>query len=94
MCRTLAGNGQSCRSRGDYDDVRRASVAKQRVVEAMRGAIVVRKQDGIPLLQEQLRSADKDMFELALTVAREFPGAEIDETLADELALTSPERQR
>ena len=43
-----------------YDEVRRADVPKQRILEATRGAILARKSDGIPLLVEQLRSPDKD----------------------------------
>ena len=42
-----------------YDEVRKADVPKQRMLEATRGAILARKPDGIPLLVEQLRSPDK-----------------------------------
>jgi HEAT repeat protein len=75
-----------------YDEVRKAEVPKQRLLEATRGAIVARNEDGIPLLLEQLRSTDKKFFQLALTTAREFPGGEVDQALAAELARTEPER--
>jgi HEAT repeat protein len=75
-----------------YDLVRKAEVPKQRIIEATRGAILARKQEGIPLLVEQLRSTDKGLFQIGLTVAREFPGSEVDKTLAAELATASPEK--
>src|SRR5689334_17031801 len=46
-----------------YDLVRKAQVPKQNVLEAIRGAILARKADGIPLLVEQLRSTDKALFQ-------------------------------
>lgn len=75
-----------------YDDVRKADVPKQRIIEATRGAILARKQDGLALLLEQLRSSDKLMFQLALGTAREFPGTQVDEALAGELAKAAPQR--
>ncbi len=72
-----------------YDDVRKADVPKQRVLEATRGAILARQQDGLPLLLEQLRGADKVLFQMALSTAREFPGNKIDQALAAELATLS-----
>lgn len=75
-----------------YDEVRKADVPKQRVVEATRGAILVRKDDGIPLLLEHLRSDDKPLFNVALQTARELPGKKIDETLAAELETAVPSR--
>lgn len=75
-----------------YDDVRKADVPKQRVIEATRGAILARGEEGLPLLVEQLESTDRKMFQLALGTAREFPGKGIDKALADELAKTIPQR--
>lgn len=75
-----------------YDEVRKTELPKQRIVEATRGAILARKDEGIPLLLEQFRSTDKKMFELALFTAREFPGSEVDKALAAELAKTPPDR--
>ena len=68
-----------------YDEVRKADVPKQRIVEATRGAILARKDQGIPLLIEQLQSSDKIMFQLGLGTAREFPGDQVDKALATEL---------
>jgi HEAT repeat protein len=76
-----------------YDLMRKADLSKQRVREATRGAILARKAAGMPLLVELLRSGDKEMFRLALTVARELPGKETSDVLAAELVGATPERQ-
>lgn len=75
-----------------YDEIRKADVSQPRILEATRGAILARKDDGIPLLLEQLQSSNKAMFQLALTTAREFPGSGVDTALADELVKATPER--
>ena len=87
----LHNAGKSADAIAIYDEVRKTELPKQRIVEATRGAILARNQEGIPLLLEQLRSSDKKMVELALGTAREFPGKEIDKALADELAKAKPE---
>jgi HEAT repeat protein len=75
-----------------YDEVRKADVPQQRILEATRGAILSRKQDGLALLVEQFRSPDKALFNLALGTAREFPGREVDAALATEVTKAPPER--
>jgi HEAT repeat protein len=76
-----------------YDEVRAADVPRQRMLEATRGAILARGKDGIPLLMEQLRSNDKELFQMGLATAREFPGREVDQALAAEVEKASfPER--
>ena len=84
--------GKSADAVALYDEVRKAELPKQRIIEATRGAILARKDEGIPLLLEQFRSTDKKMLELALFTAREFPGGEVDKVLAAELAKATPER--
>lgn len=88
----LVAEGKTGEAVEFYDAVRSADVPKQRVIEATRGAILARKQEGIPLLLEQFRSPDKRFFQLALITAREFPGAEIDQALAAELERAAPPR--
>jgi HEAT repeat protein len=88
----LQAEGKSTEAAEIYDEVRKAELPKQRIVEATRGAILARNQQGVPLLLEQLRSQDEEMFEVALSTAREFPGAEIDRALAEELTKAAPER--
>ncbi len=88
----LQAEGQSAEAAEIYDEVRNADVPKQRIIEATRGAILARGPAGIPLLLEQFRSPDKNLFQLALSTAREFPGGEVDQALGDELGRTTPER--
>lgn len=89
----LAAQGKAAEAAKLYDQVRQADVPKQRVLEATRGAILARQAAGVPLLVEQLRSADKRMFALGLTVAREIQGSEATAALAAELAQATPDRQ-
>ncbi len=88
----LQAEGKSDLAAEIYDEVRGADVPMQRIVEATRGAILARDQDGIPLLLTTLRSPEKKLFQLALSTAREFPGEEIDKALASEVTGASPDR--
>lgn len=85
-------DGQADEAVAIYDEVRKADVPRQRKLEATRGAILARKQDALPLLVEQLRSADKGLFQIALSTAREVPSREVDKALAAELDRATPER--
>ena len=89
--RSLA-NGSSDEAAEIYDEIRSADVPEQRIVEATRGAILARKQDGIPLLLETVRSPEKQLFQLALSTVREFPGGQIDKALAEEISQAPPQR--
>ena len=75
-----------------YDQVRSADVPMQRIVEATRGSILARGQEGVPLLVESLRSPEKKLRQLALATVREFPGDQIDAALAKELKVVPPAR--
>jgi HEAT repeat protein len=88
----LLAAGKSDQAVELYEQVRRADLPKQRKIEATRGAILARKDQGIPLLLEQFRSADYEFFQLALFTAREYPGAEVDKAIADELNHATPDR--
>jgi HEAT repeat protein len=76
-----------------YDLVRKANVPKQRLAEATRGAILARGPEGIPLLLETLRAADKTTFAIGLRSARELPGPTVTEALAADLDRFDPSRQ-
>jgi HEAT repeat protein len=76
-----------------YDTVRQADVPTQRMLEATRGAILARRSDGIGLLVEQLKSADKARLGIGLWTARELPGREVTEALAGELDRLDTPRQ-
>ena len=88
----LLSEGKSVQAAEIYDEVRKADVPKQRIIEATRGAILARNQEGIPLLLEQFRSPDKGLFQLALSTAREFPGGQLDKALAAEMVRATPQR--
>jgi len=85
-------DGQSAEAVAIYDEVRNAEVPRPRKLEATRGAILARKQEGLPLLVEQLQSADAGMFQIALSTAREIPGSDVDKALVAELDRATPER--
>lgn len=76
-----------------YEAVRKADVPKNRQAEATRGAILARGAQGVPLLLEQLRAADKTAFWTGLRVARELPGPEATDALVAELAKAPADRQ-
>jgi HEAT repeat protein len=88
----LMNDGRTTEAIEIYDQVRKTDVPKQRLLEASRGAILARKEQGIALLLEQLRSPDKALFQLALSTAREIASRKVDEALAGELSNTSPAR--
>ncbi len=88
----LHSEGKSADAIAIYDEVRAADVHLQRIVEATRGAILARGQDGIPLLVEQLHADDRALFRLALGTAREFPGSEIDKVLVTEMTKSPDDR--
>ena len=90
---------EHCLAEGDndgaaaiYDAIRHADVPKQRILEGIRGAILARGEEGIPLLIEQLKSSDKAQFQIALMAARELSGTKVAEALAAQLAGARPER--
>lgn len=90
--RTRAG-GKSEDAVAIYDEVRKADVPRQRVLEATRGAILARKPEaGVALLIEQLGSKEPALFQIGLSTAREFPGSEVDQALAAEMSKAVPER--
>jgi HEAT repeat protein len=88
----LLAEGHPTEAVAIYDEIRRADVAKPRILEATRGAILARKSAGVPLLLEQLRSPDKGLFQIGLSTARELPGREVADALADELLRATPDR--
>ncbi len=88
----LHSEGKSADAIAIYDAVRAADVHPQRIIEATRGAILARGEEGIPLLVEQLHSTDRALFRLALGTAREFPGSEIDKVLVTEMAKSQDDR--
>jgi HEAT repeat protein len=76
-----------------YDTVRKADVPKQRILEAIRGAILARGAAGVPLLVEQLRATDNALFGIGLRTARELPGPEATDAVAAEMSQAASDRQ-
>ncbi len=84
--------GKSAAASKLYEAVRKADVPKQKILEATRGLILARQSAGVPLLIEQLNSADKSNFNLGLQTARELPGGEVTDALVAELSRMPPQR--
>lgn len=89
----LLAEGKAAEAASLYDKVRQADVPKQRILEATRGAILARQSAGVPLLVEQLESADRAMFAIGLSTARELSGAEVTKALIAEVGRTTTDRQ-
>lgn len=75
-----------------YEIVRKANVPKQRKLDATRGAIIARGEQGIPLLVELLNSNDETLFRMGLSTARELAGKGVVGALSEQLASAEPER--
>lgn len=88
----LLADGNQDAAADVYDVIRKADLPKQRILEATRGAILARGDQGISLLVEQLKSPDKVMFQMALSTSRELPGNKVVEALSEQLADAAPER--
>jgi len=89
---TPGGRGDS--SRAIYDALRALPDAPQHVrAAALRGAILCRGKDGVPLLLEAIQGPDYALAAAAVRSAMELPGAEITDALVAALPTASPERQ-
>ena len=76
-----------------YDAVRAADVPGPRTIEAIRGAILARGAEGVPLLVEQLRSGDPRRFNIGLRVARELKVPAVTDAILAELPKAQASRQ-
>jgi HEAT repeat protein len=88
----LLADGKDPEAAALFDEIRKAEVPKQRQLEATRGSILARGDKGLPMLLEQLRSDDKLVFQIALSTARELPGAGVGDALVGEALEASPQR--
>src|ERR1051326_494472 len=94
MCaEKLLAQGHAAQAMQLYDRLRQADLPKQRILEATRGAILARQSKGIPLLLEQLRSADRARITLGLGAARELPGAQVTQAILKELETAGLDKQ-
>ncbi len=76
-----------------YDRLRATQTPHQVRTAALRGAILTRQKDGLPLLQESLRGSDFGLFAAALRTAQEMPGTAVTQVLVTELPTLAAERQ-
>lgn len=75
------------------DAARAADVPDHVRAAATRGAILARQSAGAPLLLEQLKTGEGEMFAMALRTSRELPGADVTRSLVAELDRLPPARQ-
>ena len=86
-----AGKGEQAAAL--YDAVRKAAVPRPRVLEAARGSVLARQAAGVPMVVELLQSAEKDLFNVGLRVARELKCPEVTGAVLAELDKAKPFRQ-
>lgn len=91
---TFAAEGQSASSQAIYDRLRGLAGAPQQVrVAALRGAILERGKDGVPLLLEALQGPDYAMAAAAVRTSMELHDPAITEALLAALPTAAAERQ-
>ena len=76
-----------------YDRLRNVSGHHQVATAALRGAILTRKQAGLPLLKQALHSDQFLLFLAALRTSQEMPGQDVTRLLAGELSGLPADRQ-
>jgi HEAT repeat protein len=76
-----------------YDRLREVSGPHQVATAALRGAILTRKEAGLPLLKQALHSDQFLLFLAAVRTAQEMPGPDVTRVLATELAGLPADRQ-
>ncbi|MBM4042605.1 MAG: hypothetical protein FJ290_29300, partial [Planctomycetes bacterium] len=90
----LAAAGKKDRALGAYDILAALKPAPQQVrMGALRGGILARGDEGIPLLLEAVRGSDPIRLRAATRAAMELPGPAVVKALADELGKLPAENQ-
>ncbi|MGA2064373.1 MAG: HEAT repeat domain-containing protein [Thermoguttaceae bacterium] len=90
----LSAKGQRAQSLAIYDRLRGLSQAPQQVrAGALRGAILARGKEGIPLMIEAIRGTDYVLTAAAARTAMELPGPEVTAALAGELPKLPADKQ-
>lgn len=91
---SLAAGGEPQTAKTLYDRLRGLSAAPQQVrAGALRGALLTRGNEGVPLLSEAIRSDDYVLVAAAALTAIEMPGASVTKALVDELGRQSADKQ-
>ena len=89
----LSATGKKAEAIALYEGVAKSNVPKHLKIAALAGQFRLRQEEAKDLLLTQIRSKDKDFFNLGLAAAREMPGADVTAELAGEVGKLSPERQ-
>jgi HEAT repeat protein len=76
-----------------YDRLREVPAPQQVSTAALRGAILLRKQAGLPLLRLALHSSPYSLFLAGIRTSQEMPGPEVTGLLAGELGGLPADRQ-
>jgi HEAT repeat protein len=91
---SLSAQGQDAASQAIYDRLRGLPQAAQQIrAGALRGAILGRQKEGIPLMIEAIRGADYVLTAAAARTAMEMPGADVTAALAGELPKLPVDKQ-
>lgn len=100
FCEGLLRCSETAVARGDrkeamaiYDRLRQIQAPQQVRTAALRGAILTRQEDGLPLLAQALHSDDYSQVCAAARTAQEMPGASVTRLLTSELAGLPADRQ-
>ena len=76
-----------------YDSVAAADVPKQRILEATRGSVLARGEEGLAIISELLSAEDREMFRVALRLLQERPGMKISDKMVTKIEALPPARQ-
>jgi len=90
---TLAAKGDLKRAIAIYDLVLGKDVPPQVRTAALRGSILARHKDGLPLLLEFMREGDYTIFAACARISQEMPGAQVTLALVGELSTPHTNRQ-
>jgi len=90
----MAAGDQRDKALAIYDRLRGLKPAAHQVrTAALRGAILLRQDAGVPLMVEAIRGDDLVLVEAAARTAMEMPGAAVTKALSDELPKLPAEKQ-
>ncbi len=90
----LAASGQRDQALEIYGEAYKDDRLPHQVrAAALRGAVLLRGKDGLPILREALHSDDYTQFATANRIAMEMPGPEVTALLCDELAKLKTDEQ-
>jgi HEAT repeat protein len=77
----LAAKGQRTEALAIYDRLRDSQAPLQVRVAGLRGSILTREEEGLPILAKALRGDDFAIFDAAVRVSMEMPGTEVTQLL-------------